>query len=70
MSLLASVHKHTLFTLQNFILSDMESVEEKANIIAATVIELASESYKARKPDSNIVSNLKKILWFMGCVST
>lgn len=55
MSLLASVHKHTLFTLQNFILSDMESAEGKANIIAAAVIELASESYKARKPDSNIV---------------
>ena len=44
MSLLASVHKHILFTLQNFILPDMESVEEKANIIAATVIELAYES--------------------------
>lgn len=42
---LASVHRHTLFTLQNFILSDMESVVEKANIIAAAVIELASESY-------------------------
>ena len=55
MSLLANVHKHTLFTLQNFILSDKKSVEEKANIIAATVIELASESYKAGKPDSNIV---------------
>lgn len=55
MSLLANVHKHTLFTLQNFILSDVENIEEKADIIAATVIELASESYKARKPDSNIV---------------
>lgn len=55
MSSLANVCKHTLLTLQNFILSDMESVEEKANIIATTVIELASESYKARKPDSNIV---------------
>lgn len=51
----ANAHKHSLFTLQNFILSVMRSVEEKANIIAATVIELASESYKARKPDSNIV---------------
>lgn len=55
MSLLANVHKHTLFTLQNFILSDMKSVGEKANIIAATVIELASGSYKTSKPDSTIV---------------
>lgn len=54
MSFLANVHKHIPFTLQNFIFSDRESVEEEGNI-AATVIELASESYKARKPDSNIV---------------
>jgi len=49
------MYTNTLFTSQNFILSDMKSVEEKANIIAATVIELASESYKTSKPDSTIV---------------
>lgn len=40
--------------LTEFHFSDRESVEEEGNI-AATVIELAFESYKARKPYSNIV---------------
>lgn len=67
---MASVHRHTVFISQNFILSDMESVEEKANIIAATVIRLASESYKARKLTVTLSKTLKKILWCMWYVPT
>lgn len=50
-------------------LSDMESIEEKANIIAAPVIELASAAYKPGRPAVALSNTLKK-RYGVRCVSS